>query len=222
MKSFLTIAACLLTSVTVAFAQDDDRPVHHDLTGSEVIIGHGFLPSGQLRANGSERNSRLAHEVNQYTGAIFATYRYHINRRFSLGITAAFENEQGTYWDNSYNYNYQYYYVSGGFAPNYFDHHGTFTSSSFTIAPELTFNYGDFAHGLVRLYSTVGIGYTYRNEIVKEAMTNQEFRAPYIKALHANAYVSPLGVRFGRQFGGFFELGIGYKGILNYGVTYRF
>lgn len=223
MRFCSVLIICLIAS-SIVFAQDAPVPAHtiSCFGGSEVLIGHGFLPSEQLFANTNENNSRLNHTVSKYTGAIFATYCYHVSHVISLGITAAYENEQGTFIDNSYNYNYYYYYMSGGFLANYFNHSGTFKRSCFTIAPEVTFSYGDFSHDLVRLYSIVGIGYTFRNETVRDAVTNEEFRAPYIKTVHANAYVSPLGIRVGRRLSGFFELGIGYKGILNYGATYRF
>ena len=34
--------------------------------------------------------------------------------------------------------------------------------------------------------------------------------------------VTPFGMRIGRKLGGFLELGYGYKGIFNFGCSYRF
>ena len=233
MKSYILGIACLVAAATNTLAQDAEEhhesmvehhehaEVYHDPGGSEIIIGHGFLPSEQM-FDGSSR--RLGYTTNQYTGAIFATYRYHISDVISLGMAFAYEYEQGTYTDNNYN-NYYYnngYYNPGNFVPVYNNNnYGSFTRSSFTIAPEITFSYGDFAHGHIRLYSVVGIGYTFRDERVTDAATNTEFNSPYIKRVHANAYASPIGVRAGGRLSGFFELGMGYKGVLNYGLTYR-
>ena len=226
MKPVLLFIACMLTA-SLSFAQDNEQdapapppPARYSYTGSEVILGHGFLPVNQGSSSGYG-NGRLNYNNDTYTGAIFGTYRYHISKLISLGVTAAYGYEEGDWSDyniyyNSYNNNY------GGitpFAPNY-SYTGRFKRSSFTIAPEITFNYCDLGHGLARLYSVVGIGYTYRNETLQYAGMSEEYMSPASRVAF-NMYVSPFGVRFGRRLGGFFELGIGYKGILNYGVTYR-
>lgn len=222
MKSYIFGFACLLASATNSFAQEAEEShemaIHnyHDATGSEFILGHGFLPSEQL-FNGNHR--RLGYTTDQYSGAIFATYRYHISEVVSLGLAFAYEYENGSYTDNTYNYNY--FSGSGGVVPGYYNNYGTFARSSFTIAPEITFTYANFGRGLVHLYSVVGLGYTFRDEVLTDGQTNAEFTSPYINRVHANAYVSPFGMRIGGRLNGFFELGLGYKGVFNYGVTYR-
>jgi hypothetical protein len=218
MKSLLLSTVILLSAFAGAFAQEIIAHADPDFIGSEVIVGHGIFPSDQVFENGARRT---AYNTSQYTGAIAATYRYHISHVVSLGLSFAYENEQGTFTDNSYNYNYNYYYASGNYPANYFNSYGTFRRSSFTIAPEVTFNYGDFAHGFIRLYGVFGMGYTFRNELLTDAGTNAEYTSPYINRVHVNAYGSPLGVRFGHQLGGYFELGLGYRGVFNYGLTYR-
>lgn len=215
MRSYLLGIACLFASATISFAQDAPAPEHHEeipyLVGSEVIIGHGFLPSEQMFMNNHRYNT------NQYSGAVAATYRYHVNDVISLGLAFAYEYEQGTYND----YNYNYYYPNNYYYPIAYNNYGTFTRSSFTIAPEITFNYGDFANGHIRLYSVIGMGYTFRDEVITDQY-GAEYTSPYVRRVHFNAYGCPLGVRAGGRLSGFFELGMGYKGVLNYGVTYRF
>jgi len=36
------------------------------------------------------------------------------------------------------------------------------------------------------------------------------------------AHISPFGIRIGRQFAGYLEVGYGYKGIVNGGLAFRF
>jgi hypothetical protein len=214
-RSLLFSAACLFT--TASFAQDNHPPMvpDHDFAGGELMIGHGFLPSNQI-FSGSYRNASYTNS--NYTGALFASYKYELGGVVSLGLTVAYEHESGTYTDNRY-YNYLY---TGGYSPYNYGTTGSFRRSSITIAPEITFNYGDFGDGLVRLYSVIGMGYTYRHELVTESGINTEYTSPYVSPLHFNGYISPIGIRFGRRLSGFFELGLGYKGVFNYGLSYRF
>ena len=209
--------ACFLGTATASFAQDNHpsaSPAHEPTGYSEVIVGHGFIPSEQTFAGGA-RGIRYTND--HYSGALFATYRYHISDVISLGLTFAFENENGS-WDNR---NYGWLSDPGTVRlANVYQ--GKFRRSAYTIAPEITFNYGDFGNGLVRLYSVVGMGYTYRDEHITYGNVNTEYKNPNVNTVHFNAYGSPLGIRVGRELSGFFELGLGYKGVLNYGLTYRF
>ena len=218
MKSFLFSIACFLGTATAAFAQDSHPsapPVQEPMGYSELIVGHGFIPSEQAFAGGAHG---ISYTNDHYSGALFATYRYHISNVISLGLTFAFENENGS-WSNS-NYGWLVDPPSNMVRINMYQ--GKFRRSAYTIAPEITFNYGDFAHGLVRLYSVVGMGYTYRDEHITYGNVNIEYNNPNVNPVHFNAYGSPLGIRVGRELSGFFEIGLGYKGVLNYGLTYRF
>jgi hypothetical protein len=221
MKKLFFLISCLVAVATLSFAQEDQPMMHeheHPNWGySEVILGHGFLPSDQIFSGGGMSHYQYNNDV--YTGAIFATYRFHVSKLISLGMTIAYENEQGTFNDNNY---YPHYYPNPYPYPYNYNSGGSFRRNSFTFAPEITFNYGDFGHDLVRLYSVVGMGYTFRNEVVKYANDNTEYVSPYARPVHFNGYISPLGIRFGRQLSGFFEVGLGYKGVFNYGATYRF
>ena len=35
-------------------------------------------------------------------------------------------------------------------------------------------------------------------------------------------HLTPIGIRYGKSFGGFAEIGAGYKGIVNFGVNVKF
>ena len=222
MKTYLLSIACLLSSATISFAQEHDHendappPPAHDyeyaFVGSEVRIGHGLLPAEQLFAGGGRR---FDYKNRNYSGSIFATYKYHMNDVVSLGLTLAYEYESGTFSGNQF-YNV---YVGPSYAPVYLGV-GNFTRSSYTIAPELTVTYGNFGDGLVSMYCTAGAGYTIRNEKISYANTVTEYGM--YRPIHFTGYISPLGLRFGRQLSGFFEFGLGYKGVFNYGLSYRF
>jgi len=88
-----------------------------------------------------------------------------------------------------------------------------------TVAPELTFSYLDTRHApvRVRLYGSVSYGVAlFQNKTLQTGENNNS--GPWAYGFQA----TPIGVRVGRQFAGFFELGYGYKGIFHGGIAVRF
>ena len=87
------------------------------------------------------------------------------------------------------------------------------------------------------MYATFGAGLTLEREtdIFQKAyynnaqthynytgpLTGIETRVPNNRT-HFNAYCSPVGIKFGKKLGGYIEIGIGYKGMINGGISYRF
>lgn len=209
------IAAALLAVTVPAMAQDNVAPaekIPSVYIGSELVAGHGLLPSAQLFSGlGNTRYNN-----NTVTGALFVTYRYHFTKVISVGVTAAFEHESGT-WTHR----------DGSNAPAPMVVDGSFSRNCYTIAPEVTFNYFDDAKGLVRLYSVTGIGYTHRRQNITWNNPygwayNPESYLPNPRPDRLHFYLCPLGIRVGRALAGFAEFGIGYKGVFNYGMSYRF
>lgn len=43
-----------------------------------------------------------------------------------------------------------------------------------------------------------------------------------VEDIVTTTYIAPVGIRFGKDFGGFMEMGYGYKGMLNAGLSLRF
>lgn len=88
-----------------------------------------------------------------------------------------------------------------------------------TIAPEVTVKYMDTKNEYrtrVRLYGSVGYGISAVNDLhVGKGQADESGGKPW------GAHFSPIGVRIGRQFAGFAELGFGYKGLFNAGVALR-
>jgi len=88
-----------------------------------------------------------------------------------------------------------------------------------TFAPEVTFKYLDTkdSHVRVRLYGSVSYGLTVLTDLDKGPGKIDETGAkPW------GFQATPIGVRIGRQFAGFMELGLGYKGIFHGGLAWRF
>ena len=74
----------------------------------------------------------------------------------------------------------------------------------------------------LEIYTLAGFGpafistdYTYPNGNPSAANTSP-------KEDHIRAQYTPIGVRYGGRLGGFVELGLGYKGVINGGISYKF
>lgn len=133
------------------------------------------------------------------TGAIHLGYKYSISKHFSLG--AMFVYEQITT---------DVKYTDDVIAKT--------TNETYTIAIESDIRYVSKEH--FQMYSGLGFGYT----IGKQKYNSNSSSDPdYNDNVDLyNFQIIALGVRAGKSFGGFAELGFGYKGLLNLGISYQF
>lgn len=140
----------------------------------------------------------------RYTGAIFLTYRYSFNDKVSFGITGGIDNEKGDY-------------VQGHTKV------GDYKRATYTTAMELKYTYSD--RKVVKIYCLGGLGYTFANQKgsytyvsgIIEGTGNENSNKG-----HINFQLSPVGLRIGKRLAGFVELGFGYKGIFNTGISCNF
>ncbi len=191
----------------------------------EISAGSGVWSSDELfdgYSPGLFGPSFRTYITHSYSGAFYATVKYFVSKRASLGIAFAYENERGD-WQKNIN-------IGGAFDWERIPL-GTFKRQAFTFAPELYVNYAE--KGMTRIYSTAGVGVTYRNEVDRYSDSYYESQynngtnplGPHLEAnnnkLQGNFYYSPLGLSIGRTLRWFAEIGIGYKGILNTGLSYK-
>ena len=179
-----------------------------EMQKNEVYAGLGLLNDNQMIA-------MLADVVGTiFTGGYlvqpgtyraytpFIGFRYGFTNRFSLGGIFAFDV-------NSVK-------VFNGDSPD--KQMREINRYYMTYAIEPKFNY--IAKPAFQLYGYLGFGatvVTFGKAIFDNGSEAEISRVPYF-----NMHVTPLGVRFGKEFGGFVEFGYGYKGILNGGLSYRF
>jgi hypothetical protein len=168
----------------------------------EISIGAGLIsrPYAKeiLRIERSYGSSR---DANSSTPAFQLNYRYAINSKFNLGGTFLFERQKHSL-TSSYPPFLSYH--------KYVDHYYTILLNS---------NYSWVIKKSMQLYSglSAGINIHDRNEVVNEFTYSADFTKMYF------AYqATPIGLRLGRTFGVYAELGYGYKGILCGGFSYRF
>lgn len=91
--------------------------------------------------------------------------------------------------------------------------------SFLTFAPEFTFRYMDTRNTRVRvrLYGAAAYGLTVFNDN-QVAPGHVDNTGPKLWGFQG----TPIGIRVGRKLAGFLEVGYGYKGLINGGLSYRF
>lgn len=127
---------------------------------------------------------------------IYASYRVNIRKHFSLGMTIGVTK-------GIRNVDYVI------FSPNWQYRHTTWAT-----AFEPTFIYKTFSK--CKLYGLAGVGATW----VTQKKVNSS--GPAENAGWFTYQLTPFGIRFGENVGVFAELGYGYKGIANAGVSVEF
>lgn len=94
--------------------------------------------------------------------------------------------------------------------------------SYLTFAPEFSYAYYDNKDARIRvkMYGAASVGLT----VFDDFSTYRDLYAHHTDESGAKltGHVSPFGIRIGRQLGGFLEVGLGYKGLFNFGMSYRF
>jgi opacity protein-like surface antigen len=132
-------------------------------------------------------------------GSIHLGYKYNLTDRIALGGVAAFD-----------------YAKSKGFIAG--NDVGIFHKRHYTLAFEAEYAY--IRSGILTIYGLIGAGgtlYTLKYEDQYNSDLNDSNSNPY-----ATFQVTPIGLRLGKNAGGFLELGFGYRGIINAGIFARF
>lgn len=123
------------------------------------------------------------------------SYRYRLKPKFSLGVTTGYRSR--TYdkkHDRSGTYGYK--------------------TKSAVMAFECVFHH--YHKPNIAVYSLAGLGsyFTQDQSIIYPDQTYSDAAMTF--------QATPLGIRFGKTVGVFAELGYGYKGILNFGISGKF
>jgi hypothetical protein len=91
----------------------------------------------------------------------------------------------------------------------------TYSMYLFSVMPRVDFYY--FNKGYFSLYSGLEVGASFDLYSDRSGNTNANTTG-VSAAFHVNA----IGMRIGKEIGGFMEFGFGYRGIMNFGISGRF
>jgi hypothetical protein len=165
---------------------------------SEITASYGMLPSENTFGNAWMRFSNIVPHGNRdlttRRGTVFVSYKYFVSDRFAVGAATGFNG-----YANESNFRYTDF--------------TRFDAQTLTVAGEVTWFF--IRKPGIKLYTMTGVGiYTMKASV-----------DGYDAATTTNgisAQVTPLGIRFGKKIGVFTELGYGYKGIINAGLSIKF
>lgn len=164
----------------------------------EIQLSYGPFAREQVLDDFVERSLRSS--FNQipkwdFSNSYAITYRYQGRRRVAIGLTSGFTTHT----------TYRTYYSD---SKSFYKH------SSFTTAFETKFTY--IERPLVQLYAITGLG------ILIVRMKDQQIINATKTYGWPTCQLTPIGIHVGKKLTGFAELGYGYKGIANFGVSARF
>lgn len=170
---------------------------HHDIS-----VSYGLIIPDQFKQLKSKMLDDLypqqlyVRDNYSSVGALFLTYR-HIFRNdlYMWGITAGISSSVSKIY-------------------NVGQYEGDLTRKFYSLAIEWEYRY--YNHGVIQVYSGLGLGFTYGNE----TFTPNEVVQSSTGNISSVAYqLNAVGIRIGKQFGGYIEFGYGYKGIINLGFS---
>lgn len=194
MKKILILFSCLML-LTKVYSQQHQIEVGAGVLSSNATVD--ILSNiGKNLAGSAFTGSTLTNS--QYYGEFRASYSYLPLNWLATGATASFSRSMHDH--------IQYGEYTGKQEIDYF-----------TIAAEATFYYMNREH--VRLYGLIGVGGTFVQQ------TDRDANSSYLEVRnynYLNFQLSPIGIEAGaQQFGGFMELGFGYRGIISLGAYFR-
>lgn len=163
----------------------------------ELSLSVGRISGQQIaESSGPEHGGYF---ISSATPNYFGTYRYHISKRLALGITAGVQDMSGDYNDaNGHIYQLtSFHYVTG--------------------ACEVLFVYKRV--GKFRVYTFLGLGGSVHTDSYKALVSWKNTYTETRKSF--NMQCTPIGISVGGLLSVFAELGIGYKGLINGGVSMR-
>ena len=169
----------------------------------EISFSHGMIPGIEIDDFLSVTEDNNGNNETAHTPIFFATYRYYLTNNFAIGLTIGNQYIDGYVNDNS---------DYGIFISNYHLQHTI-------IASEYLVNYMNNKY--CRLYGFLGIGIS---DNVYNGFSNPDNRYSYgVKphTIYPAMQLTPIGYSLGGRFSYYFEFGIGYKGLINTGFSYR-
>lgn len=198
MKAKAIFLILFLLSFLVLRAQEKER--RH-----EISAGYGIVTSDEAMGVTSSLLTTIltlanANRTNMHwTGLYHLGYKFRAGRIFPLGISVGYEKMTSDLTNKDQE-------VVGKEKGQYI-----------SIMAEGSVRY--LNKRVFQMYSGLAAGYTLASsEVVAE--TGEESDTDHFN--HFNFQVNVIGVRLGGIIGGFLELGFGYKGLINFGISCQF
>ncbi|MCW3120547.1 MAG: hypothetical protein JWQ38_39 [Flavipsychrobacter sp.] len=167
----------------------------------DIAASYGSISPDQINLGVNVDNKTISY----ISGAQFVSVRYFLYAYLSMGFTGGIVMERGQYADDR----------------NHAIVKSTYTKQAMTIAPELYYVY--LYRKYFEAYTLLGAGVASSRVTTT---TNATIYTPASTATTSESRIkmqyTPIGIRVGGHLSAFAELGFGYKGVFNAGVSFRF
>jgi hypothetical protein len=180
----------------------EDERTHEFKVGIGLLSAPQFKGLGEMLSSESTPGGSITTE-STYSAVLHLSYNYYIQPKWDIGFSFIYEQQTHTQeavalglLRSSVKYSDAYYSLL------------------------VSTHYHWVQAGLIDLYSGGGLGYSMTNREVKEKSGLIPL-AEGSKGGQLAYQITPFGMRIGRTFNGFFELGYGNKGLLVLGVALR-
>jgi outer membrane protein W len=171
----------------------------------EVTASYGLISSNQVSDNFTTADNSAGTKTRTYnSGSSFVSVKYFLFNRLAVGLSGGVASEKGQNSDR----------VNPAVVAS------TYTENFATIALEFCYVYHFRKH--VEVYTFAGFGPSF---ISTETTFSTGLNAGTTLTSKENkikAQYTPIGICIGNRLAGFVELGLGYKGVLNAGISYKF
>lgn len=189
---FITIAAVMGFAFHTQAQESKKHEIRIDYSDATPLVIADVFTNAFVSAISGSESSN-----EKAFGMLSAGYRYAVSNRFSIGADLSYANASSDMKNKSTN-------------------EITYRKSNFyMVLPTAKYSY--VKRGIIDFYGTVASGAILANGSDKtdqaKTTTNDVIFA---------FQVNPLGLRIGKDWGGFLEAGYGFKGIFALGASYRF
>ncbi len=171
----------------------------------EITASYGLITGNQFAENFNSAENTDSKTRTYSSGNPFLSVRYFLFNRLALGASVGNTSEKGQYPDRT----------NPAFIVS------TYRQSYTMVAMELYYIYYFRKH--LEIYTIAGFGPSF-STVETATYLSPNVPGPVTTASEdkIKAQYTPVGVRYGGRLGGFLELGMGYKGLINGGVSYKF
>ncbi len=196
MKKLITLAFIAILASTFSTVKAQDKP----LGKNEISAGYGILSYPEMfdEFSGFWSNVFGSDSIKSVTGPNYGTlsfgYQRTLGKVISLGVTASINPILSNL-----------VYKKGTT--------GTSAEMAFSLMPKMEITY--VQHGVFAAYSAIAVGVSYLTRKVNNDNGTTESGTLW----RVGYQVSLVGLRVGKNVGGFLELGFGYQGICRLGLS---
>jgi hypothetical protein len=221
MTRVLIILVMVVLSNRLVAAPDSLRNDFDNFRTTELKLSYG-MPTG-LFFYGVYTSYNNEFQLKQNNGVIALSYGKR-KKRISFELGLCYEQDHGIW-----NLVHRYYIRHWNYDVTPI---GLFDFRAYTASAEFKWHYLSVRKGFFSMYSSAGIGVMYRKF---DKTYSDSYYSQFIynnppgstQVIHQNGfvgniYLAPFCISVGRQFAGFIEAGLGYKGIAVVGLNYRF